>query len=134
MNRSLIYYMELQEGKKLDKLKKHWKKHKGKYLLGAATTAGLGVLEYGGDKLQRSGVDSAYKRAREYNKRGDSDRKKYRKETTPDILKVVIGDKIKPSSWVKNITRTSTRKERFDKLSNEYANKYNLSTKTNVPK
>ena len=39
MNRSLIYYMELQEGKKLDKLKKHLKKHKGKYLLGVAGTA-----------------------------------------------------------------------------------------------
>ena len=124
MNRSLIYYMELQEGKKLDKLKKHWKKHKGKYLLGASTAAGLGALEYGGDKIQRSGIASAYKRKLEYKARGDSDRKKYRKETMPDIEMAVAGDVIKPSSWVKNITGTSTGLERFKKQAAKHVKNY----------
>ena len=119
MNRS-----ELYEGKKLDKIKAHLKKHKSKYLLGAATAAGLGALEYGGDKIQRSGIASAYKRHREYKARGDSDRKKYRKETMPDIEMAVAGDVIKPSSWVKNITGTSTGLERFKKQADKHVKNY----------
>ena len=35
MNRSVIQTLDLLEGKKWDKVKKHLRKHKGKYLLGA---------------------------------------------------------------------------------------------------
>ena len=40
MNRSVIQTLDLLEGKKWDKVKKHLRKHKGKYLLGAGVAAG----------------------------------------------------------------------------------------------
>ena len=47
MNRS-----ELYEGKKLDKIKAHLKKHKEKYLLGAAVGTGLATPEIIGNHMQ----------------------------------------------------------------------------------
>ena len=46
--------LELSEGEKLDKIKAHVKKHKGKYLLGAAVTAVMGSNYYIGKKIDEA--------------------------------------------------------------------------------
>ena len=46
--------LELLEGEKLDKIKAHVKKHKGKYLLGAAVTAVMGSNYYIGKKIDEA--------------------------------------------------------------------------------
>ena len=46
--------LELLEGKRLDKIKAHVKKHKGKYLLGAAVTAVMGSNYYIGKKIDEA--------------------------------------------------------------------------------
>ena len=124
---------QLNEGKKWNAVKAHVKKNKKKYLLGAAA-AGLGGLEAYGHNLQKRGYAKGHKIASKYRNKGEYDRRKYKKEMTPTNSKILTGDIIKPSSWVKNIMGTSTREERLDKLSTEYANKYGFSTKSNVLK
>jgi|GEM_PF-4817318 hypothetical protein len=118
MNRSVIQYME--EGKRWDVVKKHLKKNKSKYLLGAGVAAGLGGLEIGGHYLQKSGLKGLSNKVAKFRKDNTnikssdvkSKRQQLRKELRQDAIKTVLGDTIKPSSMVRNLLGTSTRDER----------------------
>ena len=55
MNRSIIQTLDLQEGQKWDKVKKHMKKNWKKYALRtAANTVAIGVGAYAGHKIGKS--------------------------------------------------------------------------------
>ena len=49
--------LTIYEGEKIDKIKRHLKKHKGKYLVGA----GLGALAYGAGSQAKDEGGEAYK-------------------------------------------------------------------------
>ena len=72
--------LELSEGEKLDKIKAHVKKHKGKYLLGAAVTAVMGSNYYIGKKIDEA-TRNALKKGAGASTRANDLLKKFKKKT-----------------------------------------------------